>query len=163
MKFDHGSPGLSRWRACRGRSLLLGKSGPAEAGTPILRCPDYHFNVHEPVDACRGRGLLLGKPGPAEAGTPILRCPDYHFNVHEPVDACRGRSLLLGKPGPAEAGTPLRRYLDYHLNVHQPVDACRERMKFEKIVQICDSRESRLEPVACLPGPGHTAGNARTG
>jgi hypothetical protein len=32
-----GSPGVSRWNICRGRSLLPGKPGPAKAGTPVGR------------------------------------------------------------------------------------------------------------------------------
>jgi hypothetical protein len=32
-----GRPGFSRWDTCRGRSLLPGKPGPAEAGTPGAR------------------------------------------------------------------------------------------------------------------------------
>ncbi len=40
-----GSPGLSRWDACRDRGILPGMPGPAETATPSRRCPDLMFNV----------------------------------------------------------------------------------------------------------------------
>jgi len=71
-----GSPGFSRWEACRDRDLLPGTPGPAEAGTPERRCPDECSTFIRRWEACRDRNLLPRTPGPAEAGTPERRCPD---------------------------------------------------------------------------------------
>jgi len=52
-------------------------------------------------------------------------------------EACQGRGILPGTPDPAEAGTP---------------DPC------------CpDEKWNGHQPVGCLPGPGHPAGNAWSG
>jgi hypothetical protein len=42
-----GSPGFSRWDACRGRRSLPGTPGPAEAGTPAWRDLDQTCTVHK--------------------------------------------------------------------------------------------------------------------